>query len=242
MEINGVAFKDQNSNGTAAPSSLSETFDTFLALLTTQLQNQDPLDPLKSEEFTQQLVQFSSVEQAINQNKKLEQIIQLQTAGQLNSAVSYIGKDVEVVSNKLLLKDGASKITYGLEGNAVKTVISIINEHGQLVRTVAGNVTSGRHEYVWDGKDNNGNQVPDDVYNFTVVSVGPEDKTVDTVSAVLRTWPPPSPCAPSMVTMPAKSNLGLPRADVDTGQSPLPDAPLSSQSSLVSVLIALVDR
>jgi len=185
MEINGVGFKDQNKGGTGTASSLTETFDTFLALLTTQLQNQDPLDPLKSEEFTQQLVQFSSVEQSINQNKKLEQLIDLERAGQINGAVSYIGKEVEGVWSKLQLKDGASKITYGLDGTAVKTTINILNENGQIVRTVAGNVATGRHEYVWDGKDNAGNQVPDGVYNFTVTAVGPEDKTVDTVTAAV---------------------------------------------------------
>lgn len=185
MEINGVGFKQQNSGGTAAASGLAETFDTFLALLTTQLQNQDPLDPLKSEDFTQQLVQFSAVEQSINQNKKLEQLIQLQTAGQINGAVSYIGKEVEVVSTKLELKDGASKITYGLDGAAVKTTINILDQDGKIVRTVNGNTATGRHEFVWDGKDNAGNQVPDNVYNFTVTSVGPEDKTVDTVTAAV---------------------------------------------------------
>jgi flagellar basal-body rod modification protein FlgD len=102
MEINGVGFKDPAADGStnAASSTLAGTFDTFLALLTTQLQNQDPLDPMKSEQFTQQLVQFAGVEQSINTNKKLEQLIELQTAGQLNSAVSYMGKTVEVTFDK----------------------------------------------------------------------------------------------------------------------------------------------
>ncbi len=110
MEINGVAFKDPtSSSGTsAAASTLADTFDTFLALLTTQLKNQDPLDPMKSAEFTSQLVQFAGVEQSINTNKRLDKLVQLQTSSQLNSAVSFIGKTVEVVSDLLLLKDGAA--------------------------------------------------------------------------------------------------------------------------------------
>jgi len=185
MEVNGVAFKDPTSGGTNAAQGLAETFDTFLALLTTQLQNQDPLDPMKSEQFTEQLVQFSGVEQAINTNKKLDDLLQIQTGNQLTGAVSYIGKTVEVVSDQLLLKDGSSKITYGLDGKANETTITIINEDGETVRTVNGNTDSGRHEFVWDGKDDSGNTVPDGVYNFTVIAVDSEDKTIDTVTAAV---------------------------------------------------------
>lgn len=185
MEINGVAFKDSNSGGTtsAAETSLAETFDTFLALLTTQLQNQDPLDPMKSEEFTQQLVQFAGVEQSINTNKKLDQMIELQTSSQLNSAVSYIGKTVEVVSEELMLTDGSAKISYGLDRNAATTVITIVDSNGSAVRTVNGEIAAGRHEFEWDGRDSNGNQAPDGVYGFSVVSIDDNEETVDTVAA-----------------------------------------------------------
>ena len=185
MEINGVAFKEPNSGGTNAAQGLADTFDTFLALLTTQLQNQDPLDPIESSEFTQQLVQFAGVEQSISTNKKLDELVQLQLGNQLTGAVSYIGKTVEVVSDKLLLKDGTSKITYGLDGNANKTTITILDEDGNTVRTLNGNTATGRHEYVWDGRDNAGNTVADGVYNFTVISVGPDDQTVETVTAAV---------------------------------------------------------
>jgi flagellar basal-body rod modification protein FlgD len=187
MEINGVGFKDPSSGGgtQAAASTLADTFDTFLALLTTQLQNQDPLDPMKSEQFTQQLVQFAGVEQSINTNKKLEQLIELQTSSQLNSAVSYIGKTVEVVSDELMLDNGAAKISYGLDHNAATTVVTIVDLNGNAVRTFNGEIAAGRHELAWDGLDANGNQAPDGVYGFSVVAVDAEDETVDTVSASL---------------------------------------------------------
>ncbi len=185
MEVNGVAFSETSNGSTNAASGLAETFDTFLALLTTQLQNQDPLDPMDSSEFTQQLVQFSAVEQAINTNGKLDDLLQLETGNQLTGAVSYIGKTVEVVSDKLLLKDATSKITYGLDGNANKTTITIFDEDGNTVRTIDGNTGTGRHEYVWDGKDNAGTTVADGVYSFTVIAVGSENETIDTVTAAV---------------------------------------------------------
>ena len=185
--INGVAFKDPvGSNGTnVASSALADNFDTFLSLLTTQLANQDPLDPMKSEQFTTQLVQFAGVEQSINTNKHLERLIELQTSSQLNTAVSYIGRVVEVVSDELMVDGGAGKISYGLDHNADTTVITIVDLDGKPVRTIVGETAAGRHEFNWDGRNENGDQLSDGVYGFSVVAVDKGDETVDTVTASL---------------------------------------------------------
>ncbi len=184
MEINGVAFKDPENGGTKADAAmLADTFDTFLALLTTQLKNQDPLDPMKSAEFTSQLVQFAGVEQSINTNKKLDQLVQLQVSNQLNSAVAFIGKTVEVISDLLLLDDGAAKISYGLDRNATQTIISITDQNGRAVRSVQGETAAGRHEFEWDGRDSNGDEVPDGVYGFTVVATDTDEEKIDTIAA-----------------------------------------------------------
>ncbi len=182
MEINGVGFKTTDS-GSGASQSLAETFDTFLALLTTQLQNQDPLDPMESEQFTEQLVQFTGVEQAIATNDKLDQLLGLQADNQLNSAVSYIGKTAEFVSDKLLLSNGTAKISYGLESSAAQTTINIVDASGRVVRTVNGETGADRHEFIWDGLDGNGSELPDGVYNFSVTAVTADDETIDTVTA-----------------------------------------------------------
>ncbi len=182
MEINGVGFKTAEGQAGSAQS-LADNFDTFLALLTTQLQNQDPLEPLDSAQFTEQLVQFSGVEQAIQTNKKLDEMLASQADNQLTGAVSYIGKSAEFVSDKLFLSDGASKISYGLDAKAAQTTISIVDSAGRVVRTVSGETGSGRHEYVWDGLDSSGSQLPDGVYNFSVTAVTADNETIGTVSA-----------------------------------------------------------
>ncbi len=184
MEINGVAFKEPNSSGTnAAAGQLAETFDTFILLLTTQLQNQDPLDPMDSSQFTSQLAQFAGVEQSINTNKKLDQLIALQTSNMLNGAVSYVGRTVEVISDQLALKDETATISYGIDTNAAKTTINIVTEDGQTVRVINGETDEGRHELVWDGRDALGNPMPDGIYNFNVIAVDGEDQTIDTITA-----------------------------------------------------------
>ena len=152
-------------------------------LLTTQLQNQDPLEPLDPNQFTEQLVQFSEVEQSIATNKKLDDLIQLQSDNQLNSAVSYIGKTAEFVSDQLMLSNGSALISYGLDSRAESTQISIVDSNGRTVRVLDGETASGRHEIVWDGKDGTGADLADGVYSFSVAAVDEEGETVGSVAA-----------------------------------------------------------
>jgi len=80
MDITAIASQQTQAASSSAFSSLTTNFDTFLTLLTTQLRNQDPLDPLDTEQFTQQLVQFAGVEQSIQTNSNLETLIALQSS------------------------------------------------------------------------------------------------------------------------------------------------------------------
>ena len=168
MEVNGVPLVTAGPNGTDSALGLSETFDNFLILLTTQLRNQDPLEPLDSNQFTEQLVQFSGVEQAIKTNAKLDQLIAQQGNNQLTAALGFIGKSVEVESAGLNLSDGEARIVYGLASNAQETTIEILDANGRPVRRLSGATGAGRHELTWDGKDAFGNLLPDGLYSFVV--------------------------------------------------------------------------
>ena len=113
---------------------LANDFSQFLTLLTTQLQNQDPLDPLDSREFTDQLVQFSQVEQSINTNSKLDDLISLQLSNSTTSALDYVGLDVSYVSAEVSLEQGENTtIRYSLDRPASVSQINIFDESGQLV-------------------------------------------------------------------------------------------------------------
>ena len=158
--------------------SLAETFDNFLLLLTTQLQNQDPLSPMDTNEFTQQLVAFTEVEQSIKTNDRLEQLIDLQLGNQLTSAASYIGRSVEAESEFLSLDGGQATLTYGLNATAARTTIQIQDESGQVVRTIGGETDPGLHRLDWDGTDDGGNQLPDGVYRAVVGAVDGNDAPV----------------------------------------------------------------
>jgi len=176
--VNGVPFKDTNNSGSSAGASLAETFDTFLTLLTTQLQHQDPLNPMDTNEFTSQLVEFTGVEQAISTNQKLDQLIALQDSMQLNDALGYIGKTVGADGIILMLQDGESTITYDLGANADKVNILVIDELGNTVRTIEGDTEVGHHEITWDGLDDDGEPLDDGLYGFLVTAVDKDKKPV----------------------------------------------------------------
>ncbi|MBK1670169.1 hypothetical protein CKO28_19225 [Rhodovibrio sodomensis] len=179
--LNAAAQSQQTSGqsgGLNGKGKLAEDFDTFLGILVTQLNNQDPLEPMKSQEFTNQLVQFSTVEQAIATNTKLDQMLQAQAGNRATQAVNYIGKDVAIDGNQVQLANGQANFAYTLEGQAETVAVEITNADGEVVRTLQGDTAAGRHAVSWDGKSAGGQQLPDGVYNVQVYAVDGDDKTV----------------------------------------------------------------
>jgi flagellar basal-body rod modification protein FlgD len=164
----------------AASQQLSGNFNTFLTLLTTQLQNQDPLDPMDSTQFTQQLVEYSQVEQQINTNTNLQNLISLQQSGASAAAVSYLGKDVTITNGNAALTNGNADWTYALGAPSSSTTLTVTNSSGQVVYTGAGSTTSGANNFSWNGQDNNGNQLPDGTYTLAVNATASDGSAVTT--------------------------------------------------------------
>ena len=165
--------------------SLAEDFTQFLTLLTTQLQNQDPLSPMDSNEFTNQLVQFSQVEQGINTNTKLDSLLNLQIGNAATSALGYIGKDIQYVSAEIALEEGTpTTIRYSLDAPASVSKINIFSEDGQLVYSVDAEKSVGAHEFDWNGHDLLNNPLPSGTYVVRVDSLDLEENTVGTTTVV----------------------------------------------------------
>lgn len=165
--LNGYTQTSTSSTSTASQN-LSADMNTFLTLLTTQLKYQDPLDPMDTAEFTNQLVQYSSVEQAIQTNEKLDSLLSMNIANLGAQAVSYIGKVAQVLGNVMPLEGGKAKATYTLDKNVTSATIVVKDMNGNIVYSEQGKVTSGTHEFTWDGKDANGNQLEDGAYKIEV--------------------------------------------------------------------------
>jgi len=140
---------------------LASNFDTFLSLLTTQLKNQDPLSPLDSNQFTQQLVAMTGVEQQLNTNDLLKQLVS-NTAGGVSTAVSLIGKDVKAVSDTANISGGQAKWAYNLPSGTASLKVEVLDSKGTLVHAEAPtDMKAGDHDFTWNGKDQTGTQLPD---------------------------------------------------------------------------------
>lgn len=189
MAIIGNSLSASNSQLTGSTAEqdrqkLEEDLNQFLTLLTTQLQNQDPLDPMDANEFTAQLVAFAGVEQAIHTNANLETLIGLNTNTQVADMVSYIGNAITALGDQVPLEDGAAQFTYTLGSNAKEVTVQITNEAGQIVYTADGESTAGTHAIVWDGKTNSGQQMADGVYNIIVSPLDNEGSLMDVATTI----------------------------------------------------------
>jgi flagellar basal-body rod modification protein FlgD len=149
---------------------LSANFDTFLTLLTTQLKNQDPLSPMDSNQFTQQLVQFSQVEQQINSNKNLESLISLTKSQGAANAVSYLGKTITLTDGRAALQNGAAHWAYALPSDATSVKLVVTDSKGHAVYAGSGETASGLHAFNWDGTGNSGDALPPGVYKLSVTA------------------------------------------------------------------------
>lgn len=164
---------------------LAEDFSQFLQLLTVQLQNQDPLDPMSSSEFTTQLVQFSQVEQAINTNTKLDNLVSLQLGNSVTAALDYVGLDIQYVSAEIALEEGEpTTIRYSLDDVATTSKINIFNEEGNLVYSADVAKSIGAHEFVWSGKDLVNDDLPSGTYVVRIDSTDANDDAVKTTTVV----------------------------------------------------------
>jgi flagellar basal-body rod modification protein FlgD len=168
-----------SSGGALSGATLANNFQTFLTLLTTQLQNQNPLDPLDTNQFTQQLVQFASVEQQLRQNDQLATLVNLEKTAQSTAALSYVGYTAVVDGSKAPF-DGTNAAAWTLKvPNDTNATITITNSTGQTVFSGSYALQKGNPTFTWDGKGNDGTQWP--AGNYTL-NAGGKDSTGNNVA------------------------------------------------------------
>lgn len=182
--INGYT-QTSSSSTTQASNQLSADMNTFLTLLTTQLKYQDPLDPMDTADFTNQLVQYSSVEQAIQTNSKLDSLLSLNMSNLGAQAVSYIGKVVQCLGDVMPLENGIAKATYTLDKNVESAVITVKDLEGNIVYSQQGKITAGTHDFEWNGKDLDGNQLEDGAYQIEVTTKVGSGETSATITTTV---------------------------------------------------------
>jgi len=148
---------------------IAGNFQTFLTLLTTQLKNQNPLDPLDTNQFTAQLVQFAQVEQQLKANTQLTSLVALQQTAQNTAALSFVGQTVDVDGATTALVDGAATWQLAVP-KPVTATVTIKSASGVQVYSGTHPLNTGTKPFVWDGKDSSGLQWPDGNYTISVAA------------------------------------------------------------------------
>jgi flagellar basal-body rod modification protein FlgD len=167
-----------------ASQQIAGNFQSFLQLLTVQLQNQNPLSPLDTNQFTQQLVEFAGVQQQLNTNDSLATLVSLQQATQSTEALSYVGKTVTVSGNTATMAN--SEAVWALSVPNASTVdVSIASSTGQTVFTGTYNVSAGNNQpFEWNGMGSDGTQNPDGNYTLTATAKDSAGNTVGVTTSV----------------------------------------------------------
>src|SRR5262245_13625608 len=148
---------------------IASNFTQFLQLLTTQLKNQNPLDPLDTNQFTQQLVQFAQVEQQLKSNDQLSTLVSLQKTAQATQALGFVGETVAVDGASAPLENGQATWNLNVPKPATATV-NIKSATGQTVYSGTYTMNAGQLPFVWDGRDASGVQWPAGNYTMSVVA------------------------------------------------------------------------
>lgn len=147
---------------------IADNFDTFLQLLITQLKNQNPLEPMDTNQFTQQLVQFTSVEQQLKTNEFLQAMLQSTQNATNSNAVTYVGKTVTASGATTELRDGKAIWVFKIDKPAENSTVTIKDENGNVVYTEQLSLKAGTDDLVWDGTRSDGNKVTSGKFTVTI--------------------------------------------------------------------------
>jgi len=170
---------------TSARTSIAGDFNTFLTLLTTQLQNQDPTNPLDTNQMTNQLVQFASVEQQIAMNQNLNRLISLQQASQVVAAAPLIGQRAEVTADRLVLQDGSAELMLPAAGTARAAEVAVLDSAGRVLRREVVALGAQAQPWRWDGRDASGRSLADGTYALSVTGRGTNGEAVPISAGVV---------------------------------------------------------
>ncbi len=167
-----------------ASQQIAGNFQSFLQLLTTQLQNQNPLDPLDTNQFTQQLVEFAGVQQQLNTNSQLTTLVSLQQTAQSTQALTFVGKTAVVKGDTAAVTNSTATWDLNVASNSTLN-ISIANSSGQTVFTGQYSATAGNNQpFTWNGKGTDGTQWPDGQYKLTATATDGSGNSVGVTTAV----------------------------------------------------------
>ena len=199
MDIASIA--GTQAGAATAGTRITADFNTFLTLLTAQLQNQDPLDPLDTDKFVSQLVEFSSVEQSIETNRNLEALISLQSTAQTSNALALLGETIVFPGDRAIGAGGAAEWRYQVPDGASAVALTVTDAQGRVVARATGAAAAGEHSYVFN------EAVDGETYRLAVAAV---DRSGASLTASARSLA----AVTSVSTLAGAPSLSTPLGDV----------------------------
>ncbi len=171
----------------AAAQTASNSYNTFLTLLTTQLQHQDPLDPTNTDQFTSEMIQLSGVEQELQTNQTLASMAtDLNTITAANG-LGYVGKTVTATGSTVPLQNGSANWTYTLANSAQNVTLTVKDSSGNTVWSGSGDASSGQHSFSWNGTTSSGTTVTSGDYTLNVAATDASGNPVTTTTDIVGT-------------------------------------------------------
>ncbi len=162
-----------------------ELKNQFLSILLTQLQNQNPLDPMDTKEFTGQMAQFSSLEQQINTNTKLDSLLESLTGNATTSAFTYIGKEATIESAMTTYQNGEADWEYALGADAEKVVLKVVDDKGNTIfQTTQSKMNQGSYGFEVSAADFD---PPPAAGAVLTLKIDASDRDGKTVASAVRT-------------------------------------------------------
>lgn len=219
MAISTIAPNTTPTQASTDRNTLASNYDTFLKLLTSQLQNQDPLQPMDSAQFTQQLVQFSQVEQQIRTNEQLGTLVSNYQAASAGTALSYLGRDALIESDTTTLANSQASWGYSLPSGASSVSLTVKDTHGRTVYQAVGETGAGSHLFNWNGHNADGAAVPDGAYRLSITATNAEGAPITASTTVRETIRGVdfSGTTPLVITSTGSRDLSTIRAVLDGG-------------------------
>lgn len=170
--ISGAVQSSTSGAASTALQQLSGNLDTFLQMLMTQLQNQDPTQPMDTAQFTQQLVEYSQVEQQIQTNQTLTTMNSSIKASATAAAVGLINQNVSVNgATQNLAQNGSVSWLYNLPEAASNVTLTVTDSNNNIVQTASGTTNAGTNSYNWNGINAQGNEATPGNYTLTVTAI-----------------------------------------------------------------------
>ena len=185
MDVYSVSSSASAYDTEAYTSSIDESYDMFLELLTTQLQSQDPTDPMDSDQITEQFLNYSSIEQQVLTNDMLSTMMEMVEEMQYGNPTDYLGNDVTFYSDTAALSNGSASWTYTASTGVDEVEISISDADGNEVYTETVNTAeAGSNDFTWDGVGDDGTTYEDGgLYTISITeTVGDDSNKITDIS------------------------------------------------------------